>query len=325
MKINQKRKTATKTTQLSADDRRPFIEHLYELRKRLLYIVGSVFVVSILAYFIQEQLVDFILRPAKQQQFIYTSPGGGIGFLFQLCTYAGIIFSTPVIIYQVLQFLAPVIHKNVRKFIIRCSFFSAILAIIGFCFGYFIGLPIALHFLSHQFTTKQIHPLFSIQEYMSFVMIYLVGSVLLFQIPLVLMFINHIRPYNPRKLLKYERYVIVIAFIVAIIMAPTTNIFDQLIIAVPTILMYQLGIFLVWQQNRGKYRPKGVRDLLAIDQLHQQERRERLSSIVPIHPSILYDNFSLVQPAESQLEPIAPAPIEISSEHHKWLDIISQP
>ncbi|MGD0284654.1 MAG: twin-arginine translocase subunit TatC, partial [Candidatus Saccharimonadales bacterium] len=92
MKINQKRKTATKTTQLSADDRRPFIEHLYELRKRLLYIVGSVFVVSILAYFIQEQLVDFILRPAKQQQFIYTSPGGGIGFLFQLCTYAGIIF-----------------------------------------------------------------------------------------------------------------------------------------------------------------------------------------------------------------------------------------
>ncbi len=323
MKI-KRRKTATRTTQLSSDERRPFIEHLYELRKRLLYIVISIVIISVLAYFVQQQLVNFILRPAKQQQFIYTSPGGGIGFLFQLCTYVGIIFSTPLIVYQLLQFLAPVIHKNVRRFIVRSSLFSAILAIIGFCFGYFIGLPIALHFLGHQFTTRQIHPLFTIQEYMSFIMLYLVGSVILFQIPLIMMFINHIRPYKPNKLFKYERYVIVFAFIVAMIMAPTINVFDQLVIAVPTILMYQFGIFLVWRQNRGYHRPKGVRELLALDQQHQQERRERLSAIVPIHPSVLYDNTSLVPIAEFQSEPNAAEPLELSAPRHKWLDIISE-
>jgi sec-independent protein translocase protein TatC len=324
MKINQKRKTTTKTHQLNPDKRQPFIEHLYELRKRLIYIVASIIVISVLAYFVQEKLVDFILKPAKQQQFIYTSPAGGIGFLFQLCTYVGIIFSIPIIIYQILQFLAPVMHKDVRRYIIRCSLFSAILAVIGFCFGYFIGLPIALHFLGHQFTTKQIHPLFSIQEYMSFVMIYLVGSVILFQIPLILMFINRIRPYKASKLLKYERHVIVIAFIVAIIMAPTTNVFDQLIIAVPTILMYQLGIFLVWRQNRGIHRPKNVRDLLVLDQKHQQERQEKLSSAVPIHPSILYDNIPLSQPTEVQTTASSSEPQELSAPQSRWLDIISQ-
>jgi sec-independent protein translocase protein TatC len=270
-------------------------------------------------------LVDFILAPAKHQQFIYTSPGGGIGFLFQLCTYVGIIFSIPVIVYQILQFLAPVMHKNVRQYIIRGSIFSAVLAVIGFCFGYFVGLPIALHFLGHQFTTRQIHPLFSIQEYMSFVMIYLVGSVLLFQIPLIMMFINRIRPYNARKLFKYERHVIVIAFIVAIIMAPTTNVFDQLIIAVPTILMYQLGIFLVWRQNRGVHRPKSVLNLLALDQKHQQERQIRLSSATAIHPSVLFDNSPVPQTADPPMAAAAaPEPEEPSLPKQKYLDIISQ-
>jgi sec-independent protein translocase protein TatC len=159
---------------------------------------------------------------------------------------------------------------------------------------------------------------------MSFVMIYLVGSVLLFQIPLILMFINRIRPYNAKKLFKYERHVIVIAFIVAIIMAPTTNVFDQLIIAVPTILMYQLGIFLVWRQNRGVHRPKGVLKLLVLDQKHQQERQARLSSAISIHPSVLYDNAATSQTAESSAA-ITPELEEPAIPGQKYLDIISQP
>lgn len=229
---------------------KPFIEHLYELRKRLIYVVGSIMLFSMVAYSVQQHIVSFLLRPSNNQQFIYTSPGGGINFLFSFCLYVGIAASVPVIVYQLLAFLRPLIRDHVRRSIVRYSFFSVILAIIGFCFGYYIGLPAALHFLSNQFTTKQIHPLFTIQEYMSFLTIYLLGSMLLFQLPIILLFINHIKPLPPRKLFKAERYIIVSAFIISMLMAPTANIIDQLIIAGPIIFMYNLTILLLWLINR---------------------------------------------------------------------------
>jgi sec-independent protein translocase protein TatC len=247
----------------------PFVEHLYELRRRLIYIVASILFFSTVAYFVQQQIVNFLLRPSRGQQFIYTSPGGGINFLFTVCTYAGIAASTPVIIYQVLGFFAPLIRNQTRRSLIRYSYFSGGLGIIGFCFGYYVGLPAALHFLGNQFTTRQVHPLFTIQEYMSFLTIYLLGSVLLFQLPIILLFINRIKPLPPRKLLKAERYVIVAAFIIAMIMAPTPNVLDQLIIAGPVIVMFNVSVGLIWAINR---RPTHIAQLLEQDQQLQASR-----------------------------------------------------
>lgn len=252
-KKNQKKKIETSRLDEVA---RPFIEHLYELRKRLIYIVSSVILFAMLAYSVQQHIVNFLLKPANHQQFIYTSPGGGINFLFSICLYVGIAASTPIIVYQLLAFLRPLIQDHVRRSIVRYSFFSAILGIVGFCFGYYIGLPAALHFLSNQFTTKQIHPLFTLQEYMSFLTIYLLGSMLLFQLPIILMFIDRIKPLPPRKLFKAQRYVIVGAFIIAMIMAPTTNIFNQLIIAGPIIAMYYFTIVLLWAIHKREHRQK---------------------------------------------------------------------
>jgi sec-independent protein translocase protein TatC len=249
-KKNQKKKT--ETNQL-AEAAKPFIEHLYELRKRLIYIVGSILLFATLAYSVQQHIVSFLLKPANHQQFIYTSPGGGINFLFSICLYVGVAASTPIIVYQLLAFLRPLIETHVVRSVVRYSFFSGILAIIGFCFGYYVGLPAALHFLSNQFTTKQIHPLFTLQEYMSFLTIYLLGSMLLFQLPIILLFIDRIKPLQPRKLFKAQRYVIVGAFIIAMIMAPTTNIFNQLIIAGPIIAMYYLTIALLWAIHKRQH------------------------------------------------------------------------
>ncbi len=303
-KHRQKNKRATRIQSLNPEHRLPFVEHLYELRTRLLYVVGCVLIVSVLAYFIQEQLVDFLLRPAHNQQFIYTSPGGGIGFLFEVCTYTGIIVSVPVIIYNVLEFLAPIIHKNAKRFILRCCFISGLLGIIGFIFGYYLGLPLALHFLGNQFTTKQIHPLFTIQEYMSFVTIYLVGSVLLFQIPLVVLLINRLKPQPPKRFFKLERYVIVASFVIAMVMAPTTNILNQLVIAIPIILLYQLGIIFVLIQNQRKRRPKKVVELLKQDRAIQAERLQRRMKAQVVHeqppPQQVPETPSFSQPSPSR-------------------------
>lgn len=254
----------------------PFVEHIHELRRRLFIIAASVIGFSVAGYFIHKQLIQILLKPASAQEFIYTSPGGGINFVFQICIYFGIAASVPVIVYQLLGFIEPVIKYSSKKFLVRSGLFSIVLAATGTAFGYFVGLPSALHFLTNEFKFDQIEALLTIQEYMSFVMIYLVGSALLFQIPLIMTFINRIKPLKPSGLFKNERFVIVGAFIAAALITPTPDIFNQTLIAGPIIAIYQLGIILVWLQNR---RPSAYRiaELLETDAKIQAQRLARLA------------------------------------------------
>lgn len=253
----------------------PFVEHLHELRRRLFIVAVSVIGFSVVGYLIQDYLIRILLLPAKNQQFIYTSPGGGINFIFQISIYFGVALSVPIIVSQILSFVEPIIKYSSKRFLIRSGLFSVVLAAAGTAFGYFIGLPAALHFLSRQFTTSQIEALLTIQEYMSFVTIYLVGSALLFQIPLIMVFTNRIKPLKPRGLLKMERYVIVLAFIAAAVITPTPDIFNQLLIAGPIIAIYQFGILLVWLQNK-RPSPYRLAEMLEDDARVQAERLARL-------------------------------------------------
>lgn len=250
---HQNIKTANKHVN---DEPKRFVDHLLELRRRLIICVLSVLFFGTAAYFVQQQIVNFLLKPANGQHFIYTSPLGGINFLFSVCTYTGIALSTPVIIYQFLQFFRPLMQKGTHKSFVAYSISSALLGVAGFSFGYFIGLPAALKFLGHQFTSQQVNALFTLQEYMTFLSLYLLGSILLFQLPLIILFINRIKPLKPSKLFKGERYVIVGATVVSMIMAPTPNILDLMFIVVPIILMYNLSILLVKIINNRKVKPK---------------------------------------------------------------------
>jgi len=265
-------KTSHKTGKL------PLIEHLYELRRRLVYIALCIGAGSMAAYAVQQQIVAVLLRPAHGQSFIYTSPLGGVNFLFGVCFDIGIAISVPIIVYNVLRFLEPLMHRSTSRFIVLGSIISGIVGLIGVAFGYFIGLPAALNFLLHQFTTAQIKPLVTIQAYLSFVSVYLLGSALMFQLPLFLIFINRIKPLKPGTLLKYERHVIVAAFIIGFVMNPTVNMIDQMLVVIPIILMYQVGILVVWLINRGTVAKV---ERLAQDAVLQAERAMHAQELQP--------------------------------------------
>ncbi len=263
----------------------PFIEHLYELRRRIYYVLASVLVWAGAAYAIQQHVVTTLLRPAHGQHFIYTSPGGGVDFLFRVCVYIGLILSTPVIIYNLLGFVEPLMSQTSKRFILFSSVTCGLLALAGVFFGYFIGLPAALHFLLHQFTTVQIKPLVTIQSYLSFVIAYMLGSALLFQLPIIIVSINRIKPLKPQQLLHYERWVILAAFVLAGLMNPTPNIFSQLLVAGPFILAYQLSILLIAAINR-------PRKFTAADQLRQQDvisQAQRQAKSIDLQPLINYN------------------------------------
>jgi sec-independent protein translocase protein TatC len=260
----------------------PFIEHLYELRRRLFYVAFSIGIFGAGAYFIQQHIVAALLKPAHDQQFIYTSVGGGIDFLFRICIYTGIVFSIPVIMFQTLKYLEPLIKKDAMQFMLWGSAVSGLLALAGMAFGYFVGLPAALHFLLHQFTTGQIQALLTIQSYMSFVTLYMLGSALLFQGPLLLVLINRIKPLKPSKLLGLERWVILIAFVLGGIMNPSPRWQDQVLLAGPMIIAYQIGVLLVWLANRHGKRPTRV---VTLREQEATIRAERLAKARQAQPA----------------------------------------
>lgn len=289
------------------DTRLPFIEHFYELRRRLFYIALSVISVALLSYAVQQHLVAILLAPAKGQHFIYTSPGGGLDFLFRVCMYTGIAVSIPVIVFQLLKYMQPLLKDTATsRYIAIGSIVSGIFALAGIIFGYFVGLPAVLHFLFHQFTTQQIQPLVTIQSYIAFVTVYMLGSALLLQVPLILIFINRIKPLKPSSLIHNERWMFLGAFVASGLMNPTPNIISQLMVAGPIIIMYQIGIITIWQINRrSRHNPK----VKALIQQDAEARAARLATADKLKPAIAVQPLPAAVP-KSYAKTLAPIAVQ---------------
>lgn len=254
MSIRNKKTNKKSTTRTISNSSKLAVRaHFLELRKRATICALAVLAGASFAYGVQHQIIDILLIPSGGQEFIYTSPMGGINFLLSISLRFGFILATPIIVYHLLAFLSPLMQQVTRKFIIWMSIAMFAVAIMGILFGYYIGLPAALNFLLHQFHSVQIKPLITIQSYMSFVSLYLFGSALMFQLPLIILIINRIKPLKPSMLLKYERHLIVGALLVAFMMNPSPNILDQLFVVVPIILMYQLSIIMIWYMARKRH------------------------------------------------------------------------
>ncbi|HEY8999499.1 MAG TPA: twin-arginine translocase subunit TatC [Candidatus Saccharimonadales bacterium] len=285
----------------------PFIEHVHELRRRLFYVALSVGLWAAVAYAFERHIVAALLRPARDQQFIYTSVGGGIDFLFRVCLYAGVAASIPVIVFQILRYIQPLLKDEASRFIAWGSVISGVFALAGVVYGYFWGLPSALHFLLHQFVTAQIRPLVTIQSYMSFVTVYMLGSALLFQVPLLLIFINRVKPLKPQKLFHYERWVVLLAFIGSGLMNPSPNIFAQLLLAGPIILMYQVGIFVVWFVNRQPAKRTATPEVSALLERDAEARNARARNFAARHAVAAPGNAARQMQPEPVVRVAAPA------------------
>lgn len=233
--------------------RQPFIEHVRELRKRLFYSAAVLLVTSSIGWGLHVTLLHIIQKPLNQTLY-YTSPAGGVTFIFKLCFYFGILLALPVIVYNLTKFLSPAIPKHPKRLFFSVVIWSTLLAACGVSFGYFISLPAALHFFT-TFGGDNIQSLITADEYFNFVMSYLLAFALLFQIPLIVLFINRFTPLKPGKLMKLQRFVVLLSFILAAILTPTPDPVNQLIMAAPAIVLYQVAIIIVLIINVRQKKP----------------------------------------------------------------------
>lgn len=239
----------TRTTKKNSTVPRPIADHLAELRWRLA-IVAIVFVVaSSFAYNIRDLLVHVVMSPIGQQKLVYLTPAGGFSFIFSITLYAGVIATAPVLIYNLYRFIAPALPAHARRYSFRVILASILLLGAGVGFGYFVAIPAALKFLT-TFAGTFVQANLTADSYLSFVVAYLLGLGVLFQLPLLLLFWNWVSPFQKGGLLATQQYVLIGSFIAAAMITPTPDVFNQTLIAMPIIVIYQLGVVAVFMMNR---------------------------------------------------------------------------
>lgn len=250
-KIQQKK---TSLNQQSArfstkiDTPKSVLDHIHELRSRLMWSVLALLLASSLGYVLHSTLVHLMQKPLGQQLY-FTSPAGGLNFIIKICLTFGFVVSLPVLLFQAIKFFFPLLEQTHKKAIIPYTFCSILLAYTGVVFAYIVSLPSALYFLSH-FGGDSIVALITVDEYYNFVLAYLAGFAVLFQLPIIIMFINRIKPLKPGRMMKAQRYIILGSFVVAAILTPTPDPINQAMMAMPAIILYQVGVVMVWLKNR---------------------------------------------------------------------------
>jgi len=221
-----------------------FTEHIRELRKRLFWSVLVGLVVGTLVYSYHDFFVKLIMQPLNGQKLIYLTPTGGFSFIFMVTFYVTILLILPFLMYQLYSFLKPAIPVRIKHISVKVILAATFLMALGAAFGYLFAVPGGLRFLT-EFASSYVTPSLTAESYLSFVLGYVFGIGLLFELPLLLLFWHWIKPLTPKGLLNSERYVIVGAFIAAAVISPSPDALSQTIIAVPIIIIYQCGVIAV--------------------------------------------------------------------------------
>jgi sec-independent protein translocase protein TatC len=223
-----------------------FLDHLEELRWRLIYAAIGVVIGAIVAWIFIDPLVDVILlKPARDAgtELQNLRPFGQLFLFVQVAIIIGVVVSLPNLFYQLWKFISPALKKNERKYILSIVIFSSLCFLAGIAFAYFIMLPLALKFAA-QFGTEAIKNEFAIDEYMSIIISVMLAAGCVFELPMVSFFLSKLGILTPAFMKKYRRHAIVIILVLAAVLTPGADPVSQVILAVPLVLLYELSIFI---------------------------------------------------------------------------------
>lgn len=242
----------------------PLLEHLIELRKRLIRSLLAIGILFIGCFFVADRLFDFLLGPFKAAvpnvedvRLIYTAPQEFFFTKISVALFAAIAFSFPVIAVQIYAFIAPGLYKRERKAFLPYMFATPILAVIGASLVYYGVMPLALRFfLAMQETGEggvQIEMVTRVSEYLGLIMTLLLAFSVCFQLPVVLTLLARIELVNTDMLKKWRKYAMVILLTLAAFLTPPDPI-SMAGLALPLLLLYEVSILSVRWVERGRAR-----------------------------------------------------------------------
>ncbi len=232
--------------------RMSFLDHLAELRSRILKALGGLVVAFFLAMTFAERLWNFISDPALgalrtlhyQDRLVQITPMEGFTTVWlKVPLLASIFIASPWILYQVWAFVAPGLYRKERRWAAPFVISAAGLFILGGVFAYFIAFRFALVFLLGIGRDIHIAPMVSVTEYFDLFVNVMLGIGLVFELPVLIFFLTLLRIVSPGFLVRNSRYAILIICIVAAVVTPTPDVFNMMLFAVPMCALFYVGIF----------------------------------------------------------------------------------
>ncbi|ESZ10827.1 Sec-independent protein translocase protein TatC [Mesorhizobium prunaredense] len=253
----------------------PLMEHLIELRRRLMWSIGGFFVAFLFCFFFAKQLFNLLVIPFKwatqwagldphKVELIYTAPQEFFFTQVKLAMFGGMVIAFPLIATQIYKFIAPGLYKNERNAFLPFLIASPILFLMGASLVYFFFTPMVMWFFlaMQQAGTDdqvQISLLPKVSEYLSLIMTLIFSFGLVFQLPVVTSLMTRVGMLSSEALVEKRKWAIVIAFVVAAILTPPDPI-SQIGLAVPTILLYEVSIWSARLIERSKERERLARE-----------------------------------------------------------------
>jgi sec-independent protein translocase protein TatC len=221
-----------------------FLDHLEELRKRIINSLIAIGVALAVSWWMADYLFRLVSRPIIEAgvQLNMSKPTEGFNLELKLAILTAVFLAAPYIIAQVWLFIAPGLYKHERRYALPFIVFSSLLFIAGGVFGYFVAFPFALQFLIEWGKNMGLTMVVSATEYFDLFIMVELGLGVVFEIPAVIFILSRIGLVSAGFLLRNTRYAVLIAFLIAALITPTTDIPNMLIMAVPMILLYLLGV-----------------------------------------------------------------------------------
>lgn len=236
------------------DESMGFMDHLDELRKRILYALFSVIAAcGLVAFKIDFIINEILLKPAVnvklelQNLTVFGKPV----LYFKVAIVCGIILAFPFILYQIWKFIEPALYNSEKNWAKKITFFTTICFLMGCAFAYYVMVPSMLQF-SAGFGQDAIKNTIDINEYWSFITMMILTAGIVFEMPMISFVLSRFGLITPRFLKKYRRHSIIIILIAAAIITPSPDPVNQMIVAVPIYLLYEISI-LVSQMSLKKY------------------------------------------------------------------------
>lgn len=225
-----------------------FLEHLEELRWRIIKsIIGVVIGSIICGIFIDWLMNALLLAPAKHTNpplvLINLRPYGQLVLYMEVIIVGGIIISIPNIFYQFWRFIEPGLLPSESRYISWVVFFSSVCFLGGTVFAYYVILPTALRFFA-SFGTTEISNNIAINEYFSFIISVIITSGIVFELPMISYFLSKLGILTPRFMKKYRRHAIVVILIIAGMITPGPDVTSQILLAIPLFLLYEISIII---------------------------------------------------------------------------------
>jgi sec-independent protein translocase protein TatC len=232
--------------------RMSFLEHLEELRSRLIRMVMGIGVAFVVSLTFTDRLWTFVAQPAAQalktlgytQSLVITAPMEAFNIIWvKLPIYCALFIASPWIMYQVWAFIAPGLYRKEKRWAAPFILCSAGLFILGGIFAYFVAFRYGLTFLLGIGRGNYVMPMVTVSEYFDLFINVVVGVALVFELPVLIFFLTLLRIVSPGFLLNHSRYAILAIFIIAAIVTPTPDVFNLMLFATPMCLLFFVGIF----------------------------------------------------------------------------------